>query len=109
MKFLALLLLALVSVLLTMGVMAKLLSPNGTGLTDSEIEAIWLEKSAIEVESQFYTPPPYRITYCGGRPSPAPPIIFLADLPKQEPLMQSPVNVKIFLCDINKEFCNNGI
>ncbi len=109
MKYLSLIFLPMFAVFLTMGVMAKLLSPNSTGLTNTEIEAIWLEKNAIEVETEFYTPPVSKIIYCGFRPSPPLPITFLADLPKSEPVMYYPVIIENSLCNINKMFCVNGI
>ncbi len=107
MKYLALILLPIFAVFLTLGVMAKLLSPNSTGLTNTEIEAIWLKKNAIEVETQFYSPPVSQVIYCGLRPSPSFPITFLANLPEQERVLFTPVNVKNSLCNINKEFCND--
>jgi hypothetical protein len=108
-KYLALILLPIFAVFITMGVMAKLLSPNSTGLTNTEIEAIWLAKNAIEIETQFYSPPVSRVIYCGFRPSPPQPITFLADLPKPERVMYSPVNIEYSLCNINTVFCVNGI
>ena len=107
MKWITLIFVSLASVLLTFGVMASLLAPNHTGLSNAEIEEIWLVKNSIEVEP-IPSPPKTSVTitcFVKGPLKPTNPL--LADMQLSDRVAHSPVNIKTYLCQQNQQFCDS--